>query len=186
MPEPTHDQIPIFYASSEGRTGGSPSSSRCCFARTGSRARAIDVTSPQGGRLRLDAGQGVLVGASLHIGKHQGAAARFVRSRPSAERHPSAFFSVSLECRLEESGGGGDGATNREDFCVAAGWTPIASSGRRAAGVFEIWLADALDDAADARKEGGPTDTSRDHELTDWTAVSSLADIVRQAAHLAS
>ncbi len=39
-----------------------------------------------------------------------------------------------------------------------------------------------------AQKEGGPIDTSRDHELTDWTVVSSLAaDIVRQTeARLAS
>jgi menaquinone-dependent protoporphyrinogen IX oxidase len=26
-----------------------------------------------------------------------------------------------------------------------------------------------------ARKEGGPTDTSRDHELTNWTEVTALA-----------
>jgi menaquinone-dependent protoporphyrinogen oxidase len=34
-----------------------------------------------------------------------------------------------------------------------------------------------------ARKEGGPTDTSRDHELTDWAAVAALAaDVMGRAA----
>jgi len=27
-----------------------------------------------------------------------------------------------------------------------------------------------------AKKEGGPTDTSRDHEMTDWTQVRDVAE----------
>jgi menaquinone-dependent protoporphyrinogen oxidase len=34
-----------------------------------------------------------------------------------------------------------------------------------------------------AKKEGGPTDTSRDHELTDWDAVDRLGREMADAIH---
>ena len=183
-------QIPIFYASSEGQTARIAEQLAVLFRENGFSSAAIDVTSPRAGVFDWTPVKAVLVGASLHIGKHQGAAARFVRSHVQRlNAHPSAFFSVSLSAASKNPREVETARRIARDFCVAAGWTPdriVPVAGRLAYskyGWLTRWMMRRI-----ARKEGGPTDTSRDHELTDWTVVSSLAtDIVRQTeAHLAS
>src|SRR5580765_1583476 len=95
--EPHMIQIPIFYASSEGQTARIAEQLAVLFRENGFSSAAIDVTSPRAAVFDWTPVKAVLVGASLHIGKHQGAAARFVRSHVQRlNAHPSAFFSVSL------------------------------------------------------------------------------------------
>ncbi len=183
-------QIPIFYASSEGQTARIAEQLAVLFRESGFSSAAIDVTSPRAAVFDWTPVKAVLVGASLHIGKHQGAAARFVRSHVQRlNAHPSAFFSVSLSAASRNPSEVEMTRRIARDFCVAVGWTPdriVPVAGRLAYsqyGWLTRWMMRRI-----SRKEGGPTDTSRDHELTDWTVVSSLAaDIVRQTeAHLAS
>ena len=176
-------QIPVFYASSEGQTARIAEQLAVLFRESGFSSAAIDVTSTRAGALDWSSVKAVLVGASLHIGRHQEAATRFVRAHvPQLNAHPSAFFSVSLSAASKNPAEVETARRIAQDFCVAAGWTPdrILPVGGRLAyskyGWLTRWMMRRI-----ARKEGGPTDTSHDYELTDWSVVASLAsDIVKQ------
>jgi menaquinone-dependent protoporphyrinogen oxidase len=183
-------QIPIFYATSEGQTARIAEQLAVLFRESGFSSAAIDVASPRAETFDWTPVKAVLVGASLHIGRHQKTAARFVRSHlHRLNGRPSAFFSVSLSAASKNPSEVETARRVARDFCVAVGWTPdriVAIGGRLAYskyGWLTRWLMRHI-----ARKEGGPTDTSRDYEVTDWTVVSALAsDIVRQTeARLAS
>jgi menaquinone-dependent protoporphyrinogen oxidase len=89
---------------------------------------------------------------------------------------PAAFFSVSL----------GAGSRNPEEvaavtaiasrFVQAANWQPrrVACFPGKLAytkyGFLKRWIMRRI-----AAREGGPTDTSRDHDLTNWQAVREFA-----------
>lgn len=183
-------QIPIFYATSEGQTARIAERLAVLFRERGFSSTAIDVSSPQAAVFDWTPVKAALVGASLHIGRHQTAASRFVRAHVQRlNAHPSAFFSVSLSAASKNPSEVETARRIARDFCVAAGWTPdrILPIGGRLAyskyGWLTRWMIRRI-----ARKEGGPTDTSRDYEMTDWSVVESLAaEIVRQTeARLAS
>ena len=119
----------------------------------------------------------VIVGASIHAGKHQKEVVEWAaRHHTTLALHPSAFFSVCLTAAddTEES----HAATRRyhDEFVEATGWTP-----RRAvtfAGALqyrEYDFATRLVIRLMMRKGGHPTDTSRDHDFTDWDAVEDFA-----------
>jgi len=130
------------------------------------------------------------VGASLHIGKHQGAAARFVRSHVQRlNAHPSAFFSVSLSAASKLPQERAAARQLVEQFVAQTYWRPrsiVCLAGRLAYtqyGFFKRLVLRMI-----AKREGASTDTSCDHEYTDWSAVEQLAremtDVVRYHAAL--
>ena len=183
-------QIPIFYATTEGQTARIAEQLAVLFRESGFSSAAIDVTSPRAAAFDWTPVKAVLIGASLHIGKHQKAAARFVRSHVHRlNEHPSAFFSVSLAAASKNPEEVQRARQLARDFCLAVGWMPdrvVAIAGRLAYskyGWLTKWIMRRI-----ARKEGAPTDASRDYEMTDWAVVSALAsDIVKQTeARLAS
>ncbi|HEX8724237.1 MAG TPA: flavodoxin domain-containing protein [Gemmatimonadaceae bacterium] len=119
-----------------------------------------------------------IVGASMIAGKYQKSVRKFVaRHRWVLNRVPSAFFAVS----------GAAGSTNplereeahhrMEQFCRDAGWHPklaLSVAGAIAYtkyGIVTRWVMTRV-----SRKEGRSTDTSRDHEYTDWVQVEQFAD----------
>ena len=121
--------------------------------------------------------EAVIVGASIIIGKHQKAVSRFVAAnRAALNRIPSAFFSVS------GSAGGTDTKSIAEvdriinDFLAGAQWHPRTVEKVAGAIVYTKyswpmrqvmrWI---------VKGGGGPTDTTRDHELTDWAQVRRFA-----------
>lgn len=121
---------------------------------------------------------GVIIAASLHEGRYQPAVTRFVRKHLAAiQLRPNAFLSVSLAA-----------ASNDEDDvqglkeCLAAfteqtGWTPQRI--HHVAGAFRYTSYDFLKRWAMkyiAYRKGGPTDTSCDHELTDWADLARFLD----------
>jgi menaquinone-dependent protoporphyrinogen oxidase len=127
----------------------------------------------------VDLGQygAFLVAASVLAGKHQRYVEQFVRNAaPLLNGRPSAFVSVS--------GSAGDASVARQAqakvyvraFLQSTGWSPrmTATFGGAIAytryGFFIRWVMKAM-----ARHNGNPTDTSRDHELTDWAAVDRFA-----------
>jgi menaquinone-dependent protoporphyrinogen oxidase len=119
----------------------------------------------------------VVVGGSIITGHHQRYLERFVHAaRAELLRLPTGFFSVS-------GSAGSPLATVRADAdrCVArflarTAWRPdmIATFGGAIAytryNPLLRWFIKRLN-----RKSGGPTDTSCDHELTDWSAVEEFA-----------
>jgi menaquinone-dependent protoporphyrinogen oxidase len=98
--------------------------------------------------------------------------------------HPSAFFSVSLAAAAASPDERAAAAQLARAFSSAGGWHPdetVCVAGRLAYtqyGVLTRFLMKRI-----ARRHGAPTDTSRDHEFTNWQDVTRLADrIARRVA----
>lgn len=126
---------------------------------------------------------GVIIGASINYGKHQRSIRRFARAnRDELQRLPSAFYSVSgAACSPDEA----PRATARQyiaDFVRETGWQPAITESVAGAMAYTKyappvrWLLKLI-----ARKEGGPADTTRDYEYTDWEQVRRFADRFAEA-----
>ncbi len=135
--------------------------------------------------LRLTDYDAVVVGASMIRHGYQNYVASFARRQAGVlNTIPSAFFAVS----------GSAGSTNAleraeahrlaGEFCKAAGWRPAMIESIAGAIAYTRynflmrWFMKRI-----SAKEGGSTDTSRDHEYTDWAQVGRFAqrfaDVVR-------
>lgn len=119
----------------------------------------------------------VIIAASIHAGSYQSAIVHFVRENLAGiNTRPNAFLSISLAA----AGADEDDAHGLEQ-CVAAfiqrtGWTPRII--HHVAGAFRYTSYDFLKRWAMkyiAYRKGGPMDTSRDHELTDWADLERFA-----------
>lgn len=119
----------------------------------------------------------VIVGASIHYGRHPRYLRKLLRGHSAAlGARPSAFFSVSLSA-------GGPGAKPEaaqrylETFLRQTGWQPAQTASFAGAlqyskyGVFKRQLMRMIVGFA-----GGDTDMSRDYEYTNWDAVDLFAE----------
>ena len=140
---------------------------------------------------------GAVIAASLHLGRHEREMVAFVRAhRAELERMPTAFLSVSLaEAGVEDATAPFDQrAKAAEDvkrtvdlFCAQTGFHPlrvwpVAGALRYSQyGVITKMVMRMI-----ARRAGGSTDTSRDHEYTDWNSldrfVATMAAEIEEAA----
>ena len=178
-------ETPVFFATSEGQTRRIAERIASVLDDLGLDSRAIDLAGPEAAGVDWTQVRGALVGASLHAGKHQKVVERFVRSHAAdLTSVPSAFFSVSLSAastHLKEL----EAAQNlARAFPAACGWTPatIASiAGRLAYREYGFIIRMVMKWIA--RREGAPTDTSRDYELTKWDDVDSLARDMARRIH---
>lgn len=125
---------------------------------------ASDTRIPRG---RYDA---VIVAASVHRLRHQASVARFVRGSLSWLAHvPTAFFSVSLSAAGKEERQREGARRCADAFLRETGWDPgmvrlvAGALAYTRYGFLTRWLMKWI-----AWREGGDTDTSRDHEYTDW------------------
>ena len=121
---------------------------------------------------------GVIVGASVIRGRHQRGVRRFVRiNRDALGSRPSAFFSVSGSAARRDEQGCVEAERCVRDFLRETQWHPAITQTIAGAiaytryGPFLRWMLKQI-----AKKNGGPTDTSRDHEFTDWAQVDRFAD----------
>lgn len=168
--------ILILYGTSYGQTA-------LISRRIGDQLSALGyhVTLVRGDDPQLpapDSFDGVIVGASLIRGKHQQYVRQYVeRHREALEVRPAAFFSVSASAASSDEAGRADARRALEAFLDETGWAPSLTAtiagaiDYRKYGVFTRWMLRRI-----SAKSGGPTDTSRNHELTDWEQVERLVD----------
>jgi len=119
----------------------------------------------------------VIIGGSVIAGRHQRYLERFARAhRDELNQMPSAFFSVSGSAAGSSDQDQANARRVLDAFLSKTGWHPrmTATIGGAMAftkyGVFTRMMLKRI-----SRREGGPTDTSRDHELTDWNQVVRFA-----------
>jgi menaquinone-dependent protoporphyrinogen oxidase len=170
----------ILYATTEGQTARIAERIAQTLRRSG---HAAETCPAMGATARLEAAKydGVIVGASIHYGRHP----RYLRSlvrlqRAALEARPSAFFSVSLS-------GGGPGAKPKaarrylEVFLRQTGWHPRQTAAFAGALPFSKYGAfKRLLMVVFVGLGGGDTDASRDYEYTDWEAVERFAEVFAQ------
>ncbi|HKL28803.1 MAG TPA: flavodoxin domain-containing protein [Natrialbaceae archaeon] len=135
----------------------------------------------------LEGYDGTVVGASVHVGKHQDYVVEFVnRHRSALAELPSAFFSVSLTASVEDEAEREVAEDVVEAFLVDTGWHPNLTAAVPGAvqyskyGLIKRFVMKRI-----SKRAGKDTDTSRDHEYTDWEDVEdfaeSIADVIEGA-----
>src|ERR1041384_8290143 len=164
---PTTCDAPVFYATTEGQTRRIADRLAAVLREEGFHSMAIDVADPVVANIDWRNVRGVMVGASLHMGKHQRSASAFVDAHASdLNARPSAFFSVSLSAashNIEEVEAALDIA---KAFPEAAGWHPhevVTIAGSLAYSHYGVLTRLVMKNIA--RKEGAPTNTSHDYEM---------------------
>jgi menaquinone-dependent protoporphyrinogen oxidase len=177
-------KICIAYGTTEGQTAKIAEYIAEVIRHHGHEAEPMDIRHTKDGVSGYD---GVIVGASIHMGKHDKHVVEFTRrNRDSLERLPSAFFSVSLAAHgdAEEAEG------YVQQFEQGTGWQParIALFGGALPYTQYGFLKRNLMKKIAAGKPGGlGTDTSRDYVYTEWDGVTRftedfLADLTASAA----
>ena len=119
---------------------------------------------------------GVLVGASIHMGRWSSAALRFVRRYKShLDNVPSAFFSVSLTDASDTPKERSALDRHVEGFFDQSGWQPqIVGRFAGALAYTRYGFCTRFLMKRIAQSNGKSTDTSRDHEYTDWNQVTKF------------
>jgi menaquinone-dependent protoporphyrinogen oxidase len=177
--------VPVFYATTEGQTRRIAEALARNLGEMGIDSRAVDVTGAEAEGFSWTRARAVVLAASVHGGKYQREAESFVRANLlEFNDRPSIFLSVSLAiCSVVARDVEAARAT-ADRFPVQLGWTAsrvVCVAGRLAYTRYG-WLKRFIMRRIAARS-GGSTDTTRDHELTDWSQVRAVAADV--AARLA-
>jgi len=118
----------------------------------------------------------VIVGGSIHVGHHQPEVVDWVKKHAIALTDmPSAFFSVCLTSADDTDEARATAQTFVDDFLDDTGWTPRKTAVFAGALQYlEYNLATRLLIKMMMKRDGRPTDTSRDYDYTDWDAVESF------------
>lgn len=174
----------IVYGSTEGHTRKVAD-----FIAREVRSHGFDATvrdSLKEESIAPDVGyDGILVGASVHQGKHQSSVIHFVETNLEVlQALPSVFFSVSLEAALP--GDEHQAAAERyiSEFLEQTGWHPeqtwsVAGALRYTHyDFFKRFVMKLI-----ARREGQDTDTAQDHEYTDWYALERRVEYFLKETH---
>jgi len=115
----------------------------------------------------------VIIGSSVHAGRHSGRAAGLIRRAADAlNARPSAFFSVSMQASSDEPPQVQQMQQLADTFVAQCGWRPgrtVLFGGGLPYTRYNSLLRFVMKRIS--KSQGGPTDTSRDHEFTDWDAV---------------
>ena len=166
-------RVLIPYGTTEGQTARISEYLADVIRDHGHEAHAVDIKGS--GAPEPDDYDAVIVGASIHMGKHEDYVRDFVRkNRDALERLPSAFFSVSLAAHddTEEAQG------YIEEFVQETGWRPgmVGLFGGALLytqyGFIKRHVMKRI-----ARHKGNPdTDTSRDYVYTEWENVKHFAE----------
>ena len=121
---------------------------------------------------------GIIVGSSIIARGHHKHIAEFIREQGHLlDALPAAFFSVSASAGSKSPAERAAAERVRDEFLERAHWAPhirVSFAGAVNYTKYNRLLRWYMKRAS--RKGGGATDTSRDHEYTDWSQVSRFAD----------
>jgi menaquinone-dependent protoporphyrinogen oxidase len=170
------ERVLIVYATREGQTEKIARRMCAVIESTGHPVELIDADHPAPGPWLERAGA-ILVGSPIRARGYLPSVVRFIRKhRSTLERVPSAFFSVGLAVASKTHEGRAQTRRRVEDLSATTGWYPkrvelLAGALQYSKyGFLTRWMMRRI-----ARNEGGDTDTSRDYEYTDWSAVDRFA-----------
>lgn len=167
-------KILIGYGTTEGQTARIAEHMAAVIRGQGHEAQVLDLKRSKD--LPPGSYDAVIIGGSIHMGKHEEYVGAFVRkNRVTLERLPSAFFSVSLAAH-------GDMENARayvENFEQETGWRPAQVGYFGGALLYRQYgfLKRLMMKKIVRDKPGNLSlDTSRDHEYTDWDAAKRFAE----------
>ena len=139
-------------------------------------------------RIRPGDYMAVAVGSPVHFGRHDRCVERFARERlASLDQTPTLFFSVCGAATGESPADREEAEGYLEGFARRTGWhagraASVAGAVRYTRyGFLTRWVMKRI-----SAKKGLSTDTSTDHEYTDWDQVDALAGELAEKALAAS
>ncbi|MFB1063215.1 flavodoxin domain-containing protein [Natrinema sp. H-ect4] len=168
--------ILVSYGTGEGQTATVADRIGDVFADRGHDATVMNVDEIPAD-FDCEAYDAVLVGASIHMGKHQPAVRDFVRTnRETLAARPTAFFQLSMSDAVSDETRRAQAADYVETFLEETDWQPdrIARFGG-ALRYSKYGFLKRLMMKRIATDATGDTDTSRDYEYTDWDEVEAFA-----------
>jgi menaquinone-dependent protoporphyrinogen oxidase len=170
----------VFYATREGHTRGIADAIARGLARCELQTSIVDLGRPTSEDLdRYDA---VVLASPVHMGRYAPEAVAFVKAhRSELDRMTTAFVSVTLsEAGVERPGTTPEEHAKfvayvksvNERFFKQTGWHPARVKNVAGALAYTRYnFLIRLVMKGIARRSGGSTDTSRDHDYTDWVAL---------------
>ena len=170
-------RILIVYGTTEGHTRKIAEHIAGVVRRLEHDADVLDSASSDAAQVerRYDA---VILGGSLHEGRHQGALTHFIKSNLEwLNRVPAAFFSVSLSIASADAQGRSEAMHAAQIYLEETGWQPARTQCVAGALLYtrysflKRFLMRLI-----AQRAGGATDTSRDYEYTDWDEVTRFVE----------
>jgi menaquinone-dependent protoporphyrinogen oxidase len=176
--------VGVFYATKEGQTRRIAEHVGNCLRDRGVsiEVRDVEKTNPDG----LTGYTGVVLAASVHAGRHEKAMVKFVKkNRHTLERIPHAFLTVSLsQAGVERSTATPDERARftadvqkmLDEFVRVTGWRPnkvIPVAGALLYTKYNFLVRFIMKRISS--RAGGATDTTRDYEYTDWSALDRCA-----------
>jgi menaquinone-dependent protoporphyrinogen oxidase len=167
-------RIFIAYATTEGQTAKIADFIADVVRTHGHEADTWEIKGSRG-TIPGDC-DGVIVGASVHMGKHDKHAVNFVQeNRDALERLPSAFFSVSLAAHGDNE----EAAAYVERFEQETGWLPARLAlfgGALRYTHYGLVKGHMMRRIARSKPGNLGTDTSRDYVYTEWDGVQRFAE----------
>lgn len=170
-------RVLIVYATSEGQTERIANQIAETLVRRGFPCDRYNVCRDRADEIAVDAYDAVVVGSSIHYGRHDPRIEWLVREyRRTLRRIPSAFFSVSLAMASENEEDRHAAMRIADAFLEEMLWQPSLRayfSGRLAYSQYGWWKARLMHRIA--AKSGAETSMDRDYEYTDWSKVDRFA-----------
>jgi len=177
--------ILVVYGTTEGHTRKIAEFIADRLQHRGQEVHLVDSTSPAAA-LVTPVYAGAVIGGSLHQHKHQSSLMHFVKANAGwLNTIPTAFFSVSLSMAGRDEEEHAEAKKLAQDFLEETGLK--AGMLRLVAGALKYTQYEyfkRLIMRRIAKEAGGDTDTSRDHEYTDWDDLSRFVDEFAAAANL--
>jgi menaquinone-dependent protoporphyrinogen oxidase len=167
--------ILVLYRSTHGHTARIAARVGEVLQEAGVQAQVVDLAEdPSVDPAGFD---GVIVGASVHTGRHQHDVLDWITDHLSVLRHrPSAFFSVSLTAADDTDEARVTTHALIDDALEATGWTPRATAAFAGALQFhEYNLPTRVLMRLIARRHDGEVDLHEDTDFTDWADVERFA-----------
>ena len=168
-------KILIVYGTTHGQTASIASFLQLVLDRRGCQVTVSNAKEPP--TPPLGQFDGIIVGASVIARGHQPSIAAFIRDNvETLNAMPSAFFSVSASAGSSREAGRAAARRLRDAFLAEVGFHPSLSeciAGAIKYTRYNFLLRWYMKKAS--RMNGGSTDTSRDHEYTDWAQVEAFA-----------
>lgn len=167
----------IVYGTTEGQTRKIANFLADRIRDQGATVTLIDSMDLQK-ELEVDGFDAVIAAGSVHNGHHQASLFQFARDHHRMlQTKPSALVSVSLAMASDNKEDRLDAAACADSFLVAAEWKPTVT--HLVAGAlrytqydfFKSWILKMI-----ASTKGAPTDTSQDHEFTDWRDLEAFVE----------
>jgi menaquinone-dependent protoporphyrinogen oxidase len=169
-------RILIVFGTSHGQTEKIARRMADVLMRAGNAVTLWNTDAPSGDDTLGDV-DGIIVGAPILYGRHRPSVVRFVRHHLWAlKATPSAFFSVSGSAASPLDAPRREARRILDELLRETGWRPVQTAiiaGAMAYTKYNPFLRWFVRRAA--LREGGPTDTTRDHEFTDWVQVETFA-----------